>query len=48
MNRLQQLLGQQMGMGGAGRPAADVPTQDTAENILISSLALLKVGPEWR
>lgn len=40
MDRLQRLLGQ---AGGASGPGGDVPQVDTAEQIYISSLALLKM-----
>lgn len=39
---LQRMMMQQQ-MGGGGGPAPDTPTQDTAEKIHISSLALLKM-----
>ena len=42
MDRLQRLLGQ-AGGGGASGPGGDVPQVDTAEQIYISSLALLKM-----
>jgi hypothetical protein len=42
MDRLQQQLMRQLGMGGAG-VGADVPVVDTAETVYISSLALLKM-----
>jgi hypothetical protein len=40
--RLQRLMQGGMG-GGAGGPPADTPQVDTAEQIYISSLALLKM-----
>ena len=43
MDRLQRLLGQAGGGGGASGPGGDVPQVDTAEQIYISSLALLKM-----
>ena len=41
-NALQRLMMQQQ-MGGGAAAAPDTPTQDTAEKIHISSLALLKM-----
>lgn len=41
MDRIQRLLMQQA--ASQGGPAQDTPTPDTAEQIHISSLALLKV-----
>ena len=43
MDRLQRLLGQAGGGGAASGPGGDVPQVDTAEQIYISSLALLKM-----
>ena len=43
MDRLQRLLGQAGGGGGPSGPGGDVPQVDTAEQIYISSLALLKM-----
>jgi hypothetical protein len=45
MDRLQRLLEQAGGLGGSrqGGPAVDQDTHDTSEQILVSSLALLKV-----
>lgn len=42
MDRLQRLMQQAGGGGGAGA-GGDVPQVDTAEQIYISSLALLKM-----
>jgi hypothetical protein len=44
MERIQRLLQQAGGMGGGNSgPAVDQETHDTSEQILLSSLALLKV-----
>jgi hypothetical protein len=43
MERVQQLLSGMAGRGGQGGPAGDTPQVDTAEQIYISSLALLKM-----
>ncbi|CAH6720230.1 ubiquitin carboxyl-terminal hydrolase Rpn11p [[Candida] jaroonii] len=43
MERLQRLLGQTGGFGGAGGAPADGPAVDNAETVYISSLALLKM-----
>jgi 26S proteasome regulatory subunit N11 len=42
--QLRQMLGQLGGGGGAPAPGGDQPTNDNAETIHISSLALLKVS----
>ena len=48
MDRLQRLFQQASALGGRPQMPSgqDVPTQDTAEQIHISSLALLKVFSE--
>ena len=43
MDRIQRLLTGMGGGGGGGGPPADTPQVDTAEQIYISSLALLKM-----
>jgi len=43
MDRLLRLSGAGMGGMGSGQPAADAPVVDTAEQVYISSLALLKM-----
>lgn len=40
---LQRILGQIPGMGGQQQPEQDAPLADTAEQVYISSLALLKM-----
>mmetsp|Transcript_12060 Transcript_12060/g.30720 ORF Transcript_12060/g.30720 Transcript_12060/m.30720 type:complete len:315 (+) Transcript_12060:201-1145(+) len=44
-DRLQRLLGSQLGMnlGNGGAPGGDAPQVDTAEQVYISSLALIKM-----
>lgn len=42
MDRLQRLF-QQAGGGGGAPPGADTPQVDTAEQVHVSSLALLKM-----
>jgi len=43
MQNLQQMLRQMQGGMGQGMPASDAPVVDTAEQVYISSLALLKM-----
>ena len=43
MDRIQRLLTGMGGGGGGGGPPGDTPQVDTAEQIYISSLALLKM-----
>lgn len=43
MERLQRLLGQGAGFGGAAPPQTDGPAIDNSETVYISSLALLKM-----
>ncbi|EER33294.1 26S proteasome regulatory subunit RPN11 [Candida tropicalis MYA-3404] len=43
MERLQRLLGQGGGLGGAAPPQSDGPAIDNSETVYISSLALLKM-----
>lgn len=43
MDRIQRMLAGMGGGGGQGGPPGDTPQVDTAEQIYISSLALLKM-----
>ena len=43
MERILRLGGGMTGMGQGGSPPADAPVVDTAEQVYISSLALLKM-----
>ncbi len=43
MQNLQQMLRQMQGGMGQGMPPPDSPVVDTAEQVYISSLALLKM-----
>eukprot|EP00878_Enallax_costatus_P027373 GHUV01029456.1.p4 GENE.GHUV01029456.1~~GHUV01029456.1.p4 ORF type:complete len:102 (+),score=6.99 GHUV01029456.1:820-1125(+) len=43
MDRIQRMLAGMQGGGGQGGPPGDTPQVDTAEQIYISSLALLKM-----
>jgi 26S proteasome regulatory subunit N11 len=50
MDRIQRMFGGAGAAAQAGGPAADTPQVDTAEQIYISSLALIKMlkhGQAW-